>query len=464
MGQCISTPTPVNQDAGMKAKTQRAAQYLEDGANRSIIEGLSQAYKVMKLLGSGAEGNTWLVEDVNTNKPWAIKLIQLPLPTRFVQAIFREIKLQSELGEGHQNIIAPEEVVLTSHYLGLVMEYAPGGSLTSYITQKFRECRGVGLLLPEDEARYFFKQLIMAVDYCHRHHVVHRDLKLDNTLLSGHTPPQLKLCDFGFARGWGEDSHFSTVIGTPDYMAPQITAAKAQGKALYDGTKADVWAMGVLLCVMLIGKFPFEGDSISTMGVNDPMKKVWLQQNKTAWNQNSLLKDQLPYMSKEVQDLLDKMFELDEKKRIDVKSIMEHPWFNMPMRPLYEEALVKLSSEQELIEKKVMTGAYRSKQRDSAISNLIKLAASEEFRLRATEPITQETMFQIWTRVSLRTVQESYPVFNKASLRACMAHHQRHSLTTPSMQQGFGAKSMAGVVSQNGNTAGIVSQNGNGHA
>jgi serine/threonine protein kinase len=57
-------------------------------------------------------------------------------------------------------------------------------------------------------------------------------------------------------------------------MSPQITAAKAQGKALYDGTKADVWAMGVLLCVMLIGKFPFEGDSVSTMGVADPMKKV----------------------------------------------------------------------------------------------------------------------------------------------------------------------------------------------
>ena len=57
-------------------------------------------------------------------------------------------------------------------------------------------------------------------------------------------------------------------------MSPQITAAKAQGKALYDGTKADVWALGVLLCVSLIGKFPFEGDSVSTMGVNDPMKKV----------------------------------------------------------------------------------------------------------------------------------------------------------------------------------------------
>ncbi|KAJ9514865.1 kinase-like domain-containing protein [Haematococcus lacustris] len=423
MGQCISAPAPTRE----AKQAQRAAQYLEDGANRSIVEGLSQAYKVNKLLGSGAEGNTWLVQDVNTNQYWAIKLIKLPLPARFVQAIFREIKLQSELGEGHQNIITPEEVVLTSHYLGLVMEFAPGGSLTHYITQKFRECRGVGLLVPEDEARYLFKQIVMAVDYCHRHHVVHRDLKLDNTLLSGHNPPYIKLCDFGFARGWGEDSHFTTVIGTPDYMSPQITAAKAQGKALYDGTKADVWAMGVLLCVMLIGKFPFEGDSVSTMGVNDPMKKVWVQQNKTTWSQNSLLKEQLPYLSPEAHDILDRMFELDEQKRIDLRGIMAHPWYNGPMRPHLDEALTKLQQEQESVEKRVAVGAYRSKQRDQAISNLIKLAASDEFRQRASEPITSETTFAIWTRVGLRTVQESYPVFNKASLRAAMRSYQSSS-------------------------------------
>ena len=122
------------------------------------------------------------------------------------------------------------------------------------------QCKGVGLLMSEDEARYLFRQLVGAVDFMHRNHVAHRDLKLDNTLLTEHNPPHIKLCDFGFARGWGEDSKFTTVIGTPDYMSPQITAAKMQqGKTSYDGTKADIWAMGVLLCVCLIGKFPFEG-------------------------------------------------------------------------------------------------------------------------------------------------------------------------------------------------------------
>jgi serine/threonine protein kinase len=84
------------------------------------------------------------------------------------------------------------------------------------------------------------------------------------------------------------------------YVHSIVTHIGRQGKALYDGRKADVWAMGVLLCVMLIGKFPFEGDSISTMGVHDPLKKVWVQQNRTTWSHNTLLKDQLPYLSPEV--------------------------------------------------------------------------------------------------------------------------------------------------------------------
>lgn len=393
--------------------------------NRCIIEGLEGAYKVHKILGSGAEGDTWQVSDVITKQMMAIKLIKLPLPMKFVQAIFREIKLQSELGEGHVNIITPEEVVLTSHYLGLVMEYAPGGSLTGYVTEKYKACRGVGLLIEEDTARYLFRQMVQAVDYCHRHHVVHRDLKLDNTLLTSHNPPMVKLCDFGFARGWGDNSHFTTVIGTPDYMSPQLTAAKVQGKAVYDGTKADVWALGVLLCVTLIGKFPFEGDSVSTRQVNDPMKKVWVQQNKVIWRENRNLTDQLQYLSAEVIQLLDGMFELDEKKRLDIKAIKEHPWFNLPMSPELTRATEKLERHQANMESKVAAGTYRSKARDQAIGNLIKLAASDEFRQRAAEPITSETTFQIWNRISLRTVKENYPVFDKNSLRAAMTSYNK---------------------------------------
>jgi serine/threonine protein kinase len=180
-------------------------------------------------------------------------------------------------------------------------------------------------------------------------------------------------------------------------MSPQITAAKMQnGKTTYDGTKADIWAMGVLLCVCLIGKFPFEGDSVSTMGVSDPMKKIYHQQHKSTWSANSLLQDQLPYLSPEVHSLLDQMFEVDEAKRIDIGGIKAHPWFNKPITtPALRDECAKIEEAQTVIEKKAATGAYRSKTRDAAISNLIKMAASEEFRKRATEPVTEETTFEV---------------------------------------------------------------------
>jgi serine/threonine protein kinase len=230
-------------------------------------------------------------------------------------------------------------------------------------------------------------------------------------------------------------------------MSPQITAAKAQGKTLYDGTKADVWAMGVLLCVMLIGKFPFEGDSVSSMGVSDPMKKIWLQQNKCIWSDNAALKDQLEFLSKPALDLLGKMFELDEEKRIDVKGIKAHPWFSTPMRTEFQEAIEKMELSQTEVDNRAMIGAFRSKQRDDAISNLVKLSASDEFRKRAAEPINPDTVFQVWSRISLKTVLKSYPVFDKRSLRQMMSYTDGAS--TPSMRRDK-TKKLAGTASVRG--------------
>ncbi|GAX78595.1 hypothetical protein CEUSTIGMA_g6034.t1 [Chlamydomonas eustigma] len=378
-------------------------------------------YRVIKLLGAGAEGEAYLAEDQD-GKNWALKFIKLPLPQRMVKAIFREIQIQSELGEGHNNIIRAEEVVLTSQYLGLVIEWAPGGSLTDLITNKYIECHGVGLLMPEDEVRYLFRQVVNAVDYMHRNHVVHRDLKLDNILLSPpyppfqRNPPYIKLCDFGFARTWDQISQIKTVVGTPDYMSPQIIEADHKQALLYDGTKADIWAMGVLLCVMLIGKFPFEGDSVSTIAIDDPLKKTWLQQNKRAWYENSLMGGQLQYLSPEVKDLLDKMFELDESKRINIEGLRTHPWFMKTMRPHLEEAISAMETEQIENERKVATGAFCSKDRDDAVKMLIEMASSEEFRAQSSKSVSKDTQLVILSRIKLRTVLPAYPKFGKLSL------------------------------------------------
>ena len=148
-----------------------------------------------------------------TGEEVAIKLIKRPLPKIILPNILREIRIQAELGEGHINIVDAKAALLTESHLALVMEYAAGGSLTGYVAERWQHAQHAGLFLGEDEARYFFRQFIGAVEYCHAHCVAHRDLKLDNTLLSADTPPVLKLCDFGFAKTWTEDANMYTHIG-----------------------------------------------------------------------------------------------------------------------------------------------------------------------------------------------------------------------------------------------------------
>lgn len=88
--------------------------------------GLSSTHEVIKLLGRGGEGETWLCRDKETDAEVAIKLIKRPIPKAAIQVIKREIKIQADLGQGHLNIVSADEVVLTKSYLGLIMEYVPG--------------------------------------------------------------------------------------------------------------------------------------------------------------------------------------------------------------------------------------------------------------------------------------------------------------------------------------------------
>ena len=97
--------------------------------------------------------------------------------------VFREIVNHRSLR--HPNIIRFKEVVLTPTHLAIVMEYAAGGELFERICEAGR--------FHEDEARYFFQQLVCGVSYCHAMQICHRDLKLENTLLDGSCDGTAKL-------------------------------------------------------------------------------------------------------------------------------------------------------------------------------------------------------------------------------------------------------------------------------
>ncbi|KAK9275974.1 hypothetical protein L1049_023250 [Liquidambar formosana] len=311
---------------------------------------MEERYEPLKDLGSGNFGVARLVRDKKTKELVAVKYIERGKIDENVQ---REIINHRSLR--HPNIVRFKEVLLTPTHLAIVMEYAAGGELFERICSAGR--------FSEDEARFFFQQLISGVSYCHAMEICHRDLKLENTLLDGSPTPRLKICDFGYSKvnnvsSWDKSllvlifsysaslylliyfyafqsallhSQPKSTVGTPAYIAPEVLSRKE-----YDGKIADVWSCGVTLYVMLVGAYPFEEPE-------DPRNF-----RKTIGRIMSVQYSIPDYVrvSADCRHLLAHIFVANPSKRITLPEIKKHPWFlkNMPKdlidgeKTNYEEA------------------------------------------------------------------------------------------------------------------------------
>ncbi|KAL6764410.1 kinase-like domain-containing protein [Haematococcus lacustris] len=332
---------------------------------------VADLFRVEHCLGRGAGGETWMCKDMSTGDTVAVKFIKRPLPKAVLPMLCQEVKIQAMLGEGHVGIVQARQLFLTKTHLELAMECMPGGTLADYLTREWTPCRP-RKGLSEDEARYFFKQFLEAVDYLHMNHVAHRDIKLDNIVLDGRTPPRIKLIDFGFAKGWDErdTARAHTPIGTPVYMCPQRLNSSKHG---YNTKRADLWSCGVLLYALLLGKFPFEHASELGPDDTEALTEVWRQQAQGSWRTPK----QAQLLSEDCRDLLDKMFELDEALRPDCEAIRQHPWYRAPLPAEYELALAGLRTEQAAVQQQLLSRPRDTKARERALQRLVNQAGSE---------------------------------------------------------------------------------------
>ncbi|XP_042376822.1 serine/threonine-protein kinase SAPK2-like isoform X1 [Zingiber officinale] len=265
-----------------------------------------EKYEVLRDIGSGNFGVAKLVRDVRTKELFAIKLIERG--QKIDEHVQREIMNHRSLK--HPNIVRFKEVLLTPTHLAIVMEYAAGGELFERICNAGR--------FSEDEARFFFQQLISGVSYCHCMQICHRDLKLENTLLDGSTAPRLKICDFGYSKSSVLHSQPKSTVGTPAYIAPEVLSRKE-----YDGKIADVWSCGVTLYVMLVGAYPFEDP-------DDPknFRKTLARILSVQYSIPDYVR-----ISMECRHLLSQIFVANPEQRFTVPEIKTHPWFlkNLPI-------------------------------------------------------------------------------------------------------------------------------------
>ena len=203
-------------------------------------------YQLGRQLGQGAYAVVKAAVHKPSNRKVAIKTYE---KSKLVDAsrkksVQREIKILHRLD--HPNIVKLHEVVDTPKHLHLVLECIVGCSLNDMIKSKADN------KLTEQEAKKVYTQLLEALKYCHELNVAHRDLKLDNILID--REKNVKLIDFGFSTCFPPGKKIKLFCGTPSYMAPEIVSKKE-----YEGGPADVWALGVILFVMLLGTFPFKG-------------------------------------------------------------------------------------------------------------------------------------------------------------------------------------------------------------
>lgn len=213
-----------------------------------------------------------------------------------MNAVRREIKILRLFM--HPHIIRLYEVIETPNDIYVVMEYVRSGELFDYIVEKGR--------LVEDEARYFFQQIISGVEYCHRHMVVHRDLKPENLLLD--TRANVKIADFGLSNVMRDGHFLKTSCGSPNYAAPEVISGR-----LYAGPEVDVWSCGVILYALLCGSLPFDDENIPNL-----FKKI-----------KGGIYTLPSHLSPGARDLIPRMLLVDPLKRITIPEIRQHPWFTM---------------------------------------------------------------------------------------------------------------------------------------
>eukprot|EP00792_Barthelona_sp_PAP020_P001915 TRINITY_DN1308_c0_g1_i1.p1 TRINITY_DN1308_c0_g1~~TRINITY_DN1308_c0_g1_i1.p1 ORF type:complete len:565 (-),score=146.65 TRINITY_DN1308_c0_g1_i1:47-1741(-) len=266
-------------------------------------------YKLKRTIGGGTFGKVKVAEHVLSGHKVAVKILnKAKIRTlKMTDQVQREIRILKLFN--HPHIVRLYEVIENPQNIFLVMELAAGGELFKHIKKNGK--------LEEPTARRFFQQIVAGVDYCHRHMVVHRDLKPENILLDAHN--NVKVSDFGLSNLLPDGDFLETSCGSPNYAAPEVIDNKP-----YAGPAIDVWSIGVMLYTMVVGKYPFDGETLSDLFHNIRSAPLHFP----------------PNFSIELKDLILGMLHRDPVSRFSLDDIKRHQWFKNDM-PSYIARLLK---------------------------------------------------------------------------------------------------------------------------
>jgi len=259
---------------------------------------IQDEYEIKDIIGTGTFGEVKLALNKKTKEKVAIKIIDKEKMIAFqnIERIKREFNIIKELD--HINIIKTFSITDDSKKFYIIMEYCEKGELFNYIIKNKR--------LKENEASFFFYQIINGIEYIHSKNIVHRDMKPENILLTKDNI--IKIIDFGLSNYYNENMLLSTLCGSPSYSSPELLSGEK-----YNGFSVDIWSIGVTLYAMIYGCLPF-GDKNN----NVLFKKI---------SECNIGYPNYSCVSLVAKDLLKKILIKEPTKRLNLDQIKKHPFY-----------------------------------------------------------------------------------------------------------------------------------------
>lgn len=261
-------------------------------------------FESLRCLGKGSYGTVILVKQRTTGKLFAqkqFKKASLVVHKKLIEQTKTERQILESVNK-HPFVVNLYYAFQDHEKLYLILEYGQGGELFTHLTTE--------RMFSESKSAFYLAEMVLALSHLHDHlGVVYRDLKPENILLDseGH----LLLTDFGLSKVATEDASCSSILGTVEYMAPEVIKGEKYGKAV------DWWSLGALAYDMMTGNPPFRGNN------NHKIQKNILTQKLI-----------LPYfLSNDAKDLLTRLLRKEPKKRLgshmpkDLETIKGHRFF-----------------------------------------------------------------------------------------------------------------------------------------
>lgn len=289
-------------------------------------------FAFVQRLGVGVEGTVHLVRSPHGALS-ALKVLRRGLDTVSVELLADEVAALQRLaaGGGSVHVVRPFALLVSPRYFAIQMEFVAGGTLATFMARR-------GPRLGEDLARYFIRQVLIALAFCHARRVAFRDLKPENCILDHGSPPLLKLVDFGVSRQFRKhEGKCQTFVGTPGFMSPGVlNVAFAPAGAGYDAVSSDIWAAGALLHLMLTNTHPFGFDEAwaqDGIAASAKLRRVWM----TATNE-PIAKFLPQGLSTLAVQALEQMLGADERCTPGALACLDMPWMTLPLPPNLERA------------------------------------------------------------------------------------------------------------------------------